>query len=44
MGIPTGINCYGMGHINMSHGQPRKLPGKPKLPKVSTYVVAKFRT
>ena len=25
MGIPwdgTGINCYGMGQINMSHGQP----------------------
>jgi len=22
----------------------KKLPGKPKLPKVSTYVVARFRT
>jgi len=27
MGIPwdgTGTNCYGMGQINMSHGQPCK--------------------
>jgi len=22
----------------------KKLPGKPKLPKVSTYMIAKFRT
>jgi len=21
----TGINCYGMGQINMSHGQPGKI-------------------
>jgi len=29
MGIPwdgTGINCYGMGQINMSHGQPCEFP------------------
>jgi len=29
MGIPwdgTGINCYGTGQINMSHGQPCVLP------------------
>ena len=29
MGIPrdgTGINCYGMGQINMSHGQPCQKP------------------